>query len=148
MPDGGKESGAGAAYPFSGEKLCPVLTVYQARDFDHAFATLRAIYDYMATATPAASTPRTDAHIRRLGHEMTVCRVIVNQAHAIANGGSFDNGLPFSLTMGCGTWGGNSFSDNLNYRHFMNITRIVRPIAAREPSVDDLFGSYRAKYGI
>ena len=52
---------------------------------------------------------------------MTVCRVIVNQAHAFANGGNFDNGLPFSLSMGCGTWGGNSFSENLNYRHFMNV---------------------------
>lgn len=143
-----EETGAGAAYPFSGEKLCPVLTVYQARDFDHAFATLRAIYDYMGDGHSCGIHTHNDAHIRRLGHEMTVCRVIINQAHAIANGGSFDNGLPFSLTMGCGTWGGNSFSDNLNYRHFMNITRIVRPIAPREPSVNDLFGGYRTKYGI
>ena len=37
-----EESGAGVSYPFSGEKLCPVLTVYKARDFDHAFNTLRA----------------------------------------------------------------------------------------------------------
>ncbi|MBM3373939.1 MAG: sulfoacetaldehyde dehydrogenase, partial [Betaproteobacteria bacterium] len=77
----------------------------------------------------------------------TVCRVIVNQAHAIANGGNFDNGLPFSLTMGCGTWGRNSFSENLNYRHFMNTTRIVRTIPPREPSVDEIFGGYRKKYG-
>jgi sulfoacetaldehyde dehydrogenase len=48
--------------------------------------------------------------------------------------------------MGCGTWGGNSFSDNLNYKHFMNITRIVRPIAPREPSVDDIFDAYRARH--
>jgi len=44
--------------------------------------------------------------------------VIVNQAHAIATGGSFDNGLPFSLSMGCGTWGKNNFSENMNYRHY------------------------------
>ena len=80
--------------------------------------------------------------------EMTVCRVIVNQAHAIANGGNFDNGLPFSLTMGCGTWGRNSFSENLNYRHFMNTTRIVRVIPPREPSVDEIFGDYRKKHGL
>ena len=60
-----------------------------------------------------------------------MCRVIVNQAHCFATGGSFDNALPFSLSMGCGTWGGNSISDNLNYRHFLNITRVVRPSAAR-----------------
>jgi sulfoacetaldehyde dehydrogenase len=79
---------------------------------------------------------------------MTVCRVIVKQSHTFATGGSFDNGLPFSLSMGCGTWGGNSFSDNLNYRHFMNITRIVRAIPPNEPSVDDIFGGYRGKYKI
>ncbi len=141
-----EESGAGEAYPFSGEKLCPVLTVYKARDFDHAFDTLRAIYAYMGNGHSCGIHTQNDAHIRRLGLEMTVCRVIVNQAHAIANGGSFDNGLPFSLTMGCGTWGGNSFSDNLNYRHFMNITRIVRPIAAREPSVDEIFGDYWSRH--
>ncbi len=141
-----EETGAGEAYPFSGEKLSPVLTVYKARDFNHAFNTLRAIYDYMGDGHSCGIHTKNDAHIRRLGLEMTVCRVIVNQAHAIANGGSFDNGLPFSLTMGCGTWGGNSFSDNLNYKHFMNITRIVRPIPAREPSLDDLFGTYREKY--
>jgi sulfoacetaldehyde dehydrogenase len=141
-----EETGAGAAHPFSGEKLCPVLTVYKARNFDHAFDTLRAIYDYMGDGHSCGIHTTNDAHIRRLGLEMTVCRVIVNQAHAIANGGSFDNGLPFSLTMGCGTWGGNSFSDNLNYKHFMNITRIVRPIAAREPSMDDIFGTYRVQH--
>ncbi|MEQ1775638.1 MAG: aldehyde dehydrogenase family protein [Burkholderiales bacterium] len=141
-----EETGAGESYPFSGEKLCPVLTVYKARDFDHAFNTLRAVYDYMGDGHSCGIHTTNDAHIQRLGLEMTVCRVIVNQAHAIANGGSFDNGLPFSLTMGCGTWGGNSFSENLNYKHFMNVTRIVRPIPAREPSVDDIFGTYRTKY--
>jgi sulfoacetaldehyde dehydrogenase len=79
---------------------------------------------------------------------MTVARVIVKQAHTFATGGSFDNGMPFSLSMGCGTWGGNSFSDNLNYKHFMNITRIVRTIPPREPTLDDIFGTYRKKHGI
>jgi sulfoacetaldehyde dehydrogenase len=50
--------------------------------------------------------------------------------------------------MGCGTWGGNSFSDNLNYRHFLNTTRIVRPIAPDEPSADEIFAGYRAKHGV
>jgi sulfoacetaldehyde dehydrogenase len=49
--------------------------------------------------------------------------------------------------MGCGTWGGNSFSDNLNYKHFMNITRIIRTIPEHRPAVEDLFGAYWKKYG-
>jgi sulfoacetaldehyde dehydrogenase len=142
-----EETGTGPDHPFSGEKLSPVLTVYRARDFDHAFSILRDIYAYMGNGHSCGIHTNSDAHVRRLGLEMTVCRVIVNQAHAIANGGSFDNGLPFSLTMGCGTWGRNSFSENLNYRHFMNTTRIVRTIPPNEPGVEDIFGAHWARHG-
>ncbi|HET7597838.1 MAG TPA: aldehyde dehydrogenase family protein, partial [Burkholderiales bacterium] len=143
-----EETGTGKDYPFSGEKLSPVLTLYRARDFDHAFAIVRGIYDYLGNGHSCGIYTENEAQIERLAREMTVCRVIVKQSHTFANGGSFDNGLPFSLSMGCGTWGGNSFSDNLNYRHFMNVTRIVRQIPPREPTVDDIFGAYRRKYGV
>jgi sulfoacetaldehyde dehydrogenase len=143
-----EETGAGPDFPFSGEKLSPVLTVYRATDFDHAFNTLRDIYAYMGNGHSCGIYSEDADHVRRLGLEMTVCRVIVKQAHTFATGGSFDNGLPFSLSMGCGTWGGNSFSENLHYKHFLNITRIVRTIPAREPSVDDIFGAYRRKHKI
>ena len=143
-----EETGTGRAYPFSGEKLSPVLTLYRAVDFDHALLIMRAIYDYMGDGHSCGIHTADQSHVDRLGREMTVCRVIVNQAHAIANGGSFDNGLPFSLSMGCGTWGGNSFSENLNYRHFMNVTRIVRTIPPKEPGVDDVFREYFAKHSI
>ena len=142
-----EETGTGPDYPFSGEKLSPVLALYRAHDFDDAFGITRGIYDYMGDGHSCGIYSEDEAHIRRLGHEMTVCRVIVKQAHAIANGGNFDNGLPFSLTMGCGTWGGNSFSENLNYRHFMNVTRIVRAIPEKKPAPEDLFGPFWKKYG-
>jgi len=141
-----EETGAGKDHPYSGEKLSPVLTVYRARDFDAAFDTVRAIYAHQGDGHSCGIYTENEEHIRRLAQELTVARVIVKQAHAFATGGSFDNGMPFSLSMGCGTWGGNSFSDNLNYRHFMNITRIVRTIPPREPTVDDIFGAYRKKH--
>ena len=142
-----EETGTGREYPFSGEKLSPVLTLYRARDFGHAFDIMRGIYDYLGDGHSCGIYSENEAHIRRLGLEMTVCRVIVKQAHCFATGGSFDNGLPFSLSMGCGSWGGNSFSDNLNYHHFLNITRIVRTIPEVKPSEEDLFGPFWAKYG-
>ena len=49
--------------------------------------------------------------------------------------------------MGCGTWGKNNFSENMNYRHYLNITRIARPIAEQVPSPDDLLADYFAAYG-
>jgi sulfoacetaldehyde dehydrogenase len=143
-----EETGTGQGHPFSGEKLAPVLTLYKARDFEHAFSIMRDIYDYQGNGHSCGIYTEDEAQIMKLGLEMTVTRVIVKQSHTFATGGSFDNGLPFSLSMGCGTWGGNSFSDNLNYRHFLNITRIVRTIAPDEPSVEDLFGAYRKKHGV
>ena len=142
-----EETGTGRSHPFSGEKLSPVLTVYRARDFDHAFNIMRGIYDYLGDGHSCGIYTENDTHIQRLAREMTVCRVIVKQAHAFANGGSFDNGLPFSLSMGCGTWGGNSFSENLNYKHFMNVTRVVRPIPEKVPAPEDIFGAYWTKHG-
>jgi sulfoacetaldehyde dehydrogenase len=142
-----EETGAGRAHPFSGEKLSPVLAVYRARDFDHAFDIVRAIYDYQGAGHSLGVYTENESHIRRLAHEMIVSRVIVKQAHTFATGGSFDNGMPFSLSMGCGTWGGNSFSDNLNYKHFMNITRIVRTIPENKPSEAEIFGAFWKKYG-
>jgi sulfoacetaldehyde dehydrogenase len=81
-----------------------------------------------------------------LGIELPACRVIVNQAHAFATGGSFTNGLPFSLSMGCGTWGKNSIDDNLNYKHFINITKISTVIPGIEPKLKDFFEEYCNKY--
>lgn len=142
-----EETGFGREHPFSGEKLSPVLTLYKAENFPHAIATMRAIYAYMGNGHSCGIYTDDDAHIQNLADAMTVCRVIVKQAHTFATGGGFDNGLPFSLSMGCGTWGGNSFSDNLHYRHFMNITRIVRTIPPNEPGLEDVFGDYWARHG-
>ncbi|MDZ4254481.1 MAG: aldehyde dehydrogenase family protein [Sulfuritalea sp.] len=142
-----EETGAGAAYPFSGEKLSPVLTVYRARDFDDACRLVSEIYAFQGAGHSVGIHSGDDAHILRLGLELPVSRVIVNQAHCFATGGAFDNGLPFSLSMGCGTWGGNNFSDNMTYRQYMNTTRIARKIAPRMPSDEEIFGDYLRRRG-
>ena len=142
-----EEAGVGGKFPFSGEKLSLVLTIYRVRDFNHAFDTVRGIYAHQGAGHSVGIHTTDDAHVMRLGLELASARIIVNQAHAIANGGSFDNGLPFSLSMGCGTWGRNSISENMNYRHYLNTTRIVRTIPARVPTTGDIFGDYHAKHG-
>jgi sulfoacetaldehyde dehydrogenase len=137
----------GAAQPFSGEKLSPVLAIYRARDFADAQRIVATLYDFLGAGHSVGYHGNNEAHIAQLGSELAVARVIVNQAHCIATGGAFNNGLPFSLSMGCGTWGGNGFSDNLNYKHFMNTTRIVRPIPEKVPEVADIFATYWAARG-
>ncbi|MBM3521959.1 MAG: aldehyde dehydrogenase family protein [Alphaproteobacteria bacterium] len=142
-----EEARMGRDHPFSGEKLSPVLAVYRAHDFDHAQQIVAAIYAYQGAGHSVGLHSQSDERAIELGLHLPVSRVIVNQAHCIATGGSFDNGLPFSLSMGCGTWGRNSFSDNLTYRNFLNITRIARPIAETVPVADDLLAAYFARVG-
>jgi len=146
------ESSEGPDHPFSGEKLCPVLTVWRAADFQQAIERVARIYAYQGAGHSvglhtAASGPVLESRAALMAERLPVARVIINQAHAIATGGSFDNGLPFSLSMGCGTWGKNSFSENLHYRHYMNTTRIVRPITEKIPTVESLLDNYFEKFG-
>jgi sulfoacetaldehyde dehydrogenase len=141
------ESAVGPGHPFSGEKLSPVLTVYRARDFADAQDIVRRIYAFQGAGHSVSLHSKVDERALDLGLTLPVARVIVNQVHVVANGGSFSNGLPVSLSMGCGTWGRNNFSDNMNVRHYMNITRVVRPIAEHVPTVEDLLGDYFKRYG-
>jgi sulfoacetaldehyde dehydrogenase len=141
------EDGVGPAHPFSGEKLSPVLAYYRVPDFDAAKALVARIYGYQGAGHSVGIHTMSDEQPVALGRELPVARVIVNQAHCFATGGSFDNGLPFSLSMGCGTWGRNSFSDNLNYRHYLNITRVARVIPERVPRENEIFGAWHARYG-
>ena len=142
-----EESEVGLEYPFSGEKLSPVLTVYRARDFDDAMQIVKRIYAFIGAGHSVGLHTTRDERALELGQRLPVSRVIVNQVHCVATGGSFDNGLPFSLSMGCGTWGRNNFSDNMNYRHYLNITRVSTTIPENVPLEDEIFGDYFARYG-
>jgi sulfoacetaldehyde dehydrogenase len=137
----------GEDHPLSDEKLSLVLTVYRASDFDEAKNIVGRILDVKGIGHSCGIHTNHPDHAKQLAEELNVVRVLVNQAHTFGNGGSFDNGLNFTLSMGCGTWAGNSISENLNYRHFINITHLVTTIAEDKPSEEDLFGAYWLKYG-
>lgn len=142
-----EETGIGKTFPLSGEKLALVLTVYRAQDFDDAVRIAGAILDYQGKGHSVGIHTAIDAQARRLAERLPVVRVLVNQAHTFGNGGGFDNGLNFTLSMGCGSWGGNSITENLNYRHFLNITHLVTPITEDKPSEEELFGDHWKRYG-
>ena len=143
-----EEQYIGSSYPFSMEKLSPVLTVYKAKDFDHAINIAKDILNNQGKGHSCSIHSQNEDNIFKLGQELPVCRIIVNQAHCFATGGNFDNGLPFSLSMGCGTWGNNVTDENLNYKHYLNTTKIVKTIQNNEPSEKDIFSSYWKKYSL
>ena len=135
-------SGIGPDHPLSGEKLSRVLALYRAPDFDAAVQTTRDIQLFQGAGHSVGLHSANPDRPMVLASAIPTSRVIVNQAHTFATGGSFTNGMPFSLSMGCGTWGGNSVNDNVNYRHFLQSTKIIREIPAREPSLDAIFADY------
>lgn len=141
------EAEVGPGHRFSGEKLSPVLTVYRVPDFAAAKEMVRRIYAFQGAGHSVSLHSRRQERALDLGLTLPVARVILNQVHAVANGGSFSNALPVSLSMGCGTWGKNNFSDNMNVRHYMNVTRVVSPIPERVPTVDELLGGYFERWG-
>lgn len=142
-----EEDKVGGKHSFADEKLSLVLTVYRAKDFADA---KRIVHDVLNVTGLGHSTGIHTAnmdHAAELANDTDVVRVLVNQAHTFGNGGSFDNCLPFTLSMGGGTWAGNTISDNLNWSHFINITHLVTTIAEDKPSEDEMFGHYWTKYG-
>ncbi len=142
-----EESAVGPENPMSGEKLSLALALYGAANFAAAKTLAGRILSHQGSGHSVGLYSEVADRALELGLELPTCRVIVNQAHCFATGGAFDNGLPFSLSMGCGSWGGNSIDENLHWRHFLNITRVVRRIPAEEPALEDIFGDYWREVG-
>ncbi len=142
-----EDDAIGREHPLSDEKLSLVLTVYRAKDFADAKNKVEQILHVKGIGHSCGIHTNNPDHAREIAEDLDVVRVIVNQAHTFANGGSFDNGLNFTLSMGCGTWAGNSISENLNYKNFINITHLVTTIPTDQPSEEELFGDYWNQHG-
>ena len=129
-------------HPLTKERMSPLLSLYKAKDYVSALAMIEKLLNIQGAGHSIGIHTQHDERAREMGHILPTCRVIVNQAHCFATGGAFNNGLPFSLSMGCGSWGENSIADNLHYKQYLNTTRIVRKIANDEPTLEEIFADY------
>lgn len=135
-------TGIGPEYPLSGEKLAVVLNVFEVADIDEAIEVTNDVLAFEGAGHSCGIHTEDDDVVRKVGNEVDVARVIVNQPHAFANGGWYKNGLPNTLSEGGGTWAGNQFDWNVNYKHFIQTTTIARPLDGAEPYSEELFDSY------
>ena len=133
---------ASATEVVSGEKMSCFLTLYKVKDFSEATDLAVKIQNYQGAGHSLGIHTQREDRAHEIAMFAKTCRVIVNQAHCFATGGFFDNGLPFSLSMGCGSWGGNSIDGNLNWEHFVNKVRVVRTIEEDKPDLEDIFEDY------
>ena len=127
---------AGTGDVLAKEKLCPVVAILSYKTFNEAVAKAKANLLVEGAGHSAAVHSNSEDHIRYAGAELPVSRLVVNQASALTAGGSLTNGFAPTTTLGCGSWGGNSISENLDYKHLMNVSRIGKVIKDRKVPTD------------
>ncbi|MFX0581084.1 acylating sulfoacetaldehyde dehydrogenase [Nocardia nepalensis] len=143
-----EQSEYGAAHPFSGEKMSPIVSLYSFESMDEVLYRVQEILDFQGAGHSCGIHTSSAENAERVAAALKVARVILNQPHVIGNSGSYDNGLECTLSVGGGSWAGNSTCDNINYRHFMNYTRLVHTIAATAPNEALLFDRYLGAEGL
>jgi sulfoacetaldehyde dehydrogenase len=144
-----EEDGFGPEHPFSGEKLSVVLALYRYRGgIENAVEIVNAITAYQGLGHTCGIHTRDDAHVDALAFGTRTARVLVNQ-NLNEGAGSPRNGLPFTLSLACGTWGRNITTENINARHFVNLTWVSRivPDAPPPPTDEELFAAHWARHG-
>ncbi|PTL29249.1 bifunctional acetaldehyde-CoA/alcohol dehydrogenase [Lachnospiraceae bacterium oral taxon 096] len=113
---------------FAHEKLSPVLAMYRAKDFDEALqkaAKLVADGGYGHTSSLYVSTTETEK-MHKHAEAMKTCRILINTPASQGGIGDLYNfKLTPSLTLGCGSWGGNSVSENVGVKHLLNIKTVA-----------------------
>lgn len=133
------ETGVGPDSPFSGEKMCVVLTVYRVPDFQAAIQKVNDITDFQGKGHSCGLHSTDRARIIELGTKTRVSRIMIRQPQCYGNTGNWDNGIPFTLTLGCGTWGGNITTENITWKHMINTTWVSLPIKEDIPPDSVLF---------
>ena len=128
--------GAGTDDVLAKEKLCPVVAILPYGTFEDAVAKAKANLLVEGAGHSAALHSHDEAHIRAAGLELPISRLVVNQPSSLTAGGSLTNGFAPTTTLGCGSWGGNSISENLDYKHLMNVSRIGKVIVNRKVPTD------------
>ena len=135
-----KPGAAGTADLLNKEKMCPMMCIFGYAQWEDALEIARQNLLYEGAGHTASVHSNDRSHIDQAGIALPVSRVVVNQISSTMAGGAFANGLNPTTTLGCGSWGNNSISENLTYFHLMNVSRIamVKP-DWKQPSDEEIF---------
>jgi len=129
--------GVGRDYPWSIEKLSPMLAFFVVDGIEQGAARCYEVLKYGGMGHTAGMHTRSREAAIRYGAEMPASRVVINSPTTHGAIG-FSTALPPSMTLGCGSWGGNVTSDNVSPIHLMDIKRVAfetKPVASKRPAV-------------
>ena len=132
-----KVKGSGEEDYFAKEKMCPVLSAYSYDTWEEAVAIANANLIHEGQGHSAVIHSYTKENIEYAAQILPVSRFAVNQIGSSGLGGAFTNGLNPTATLGCGSWGNNSISENLWFNHLINISRIAYEIPGRCVPTDE-----------
>jgi sulfoacetaldehyde dehydrogenase len=141
------ETGYGKAHPFSGEKMSVTMALYRVDNIDAAVEMTNAIQAYQGQGHSCGIYTKNDDHVMKLALATKTSRLLVCQPQAASNSGNLWNGLRQTFSLGCGSWGGTSICDNINWRHLVNETWVSRNLPKpKELWTDEqLFGRIKGK---
>src|ERR687894_544263 len=128
--------GVGREYPLSMEKLSPILAFYVEDGLERGAARCFEILSYGGMGHTAGIHTRSREAAKAFGVEMPASRIVVNSPTTHGAIG-FSTALPPSMTLGCGSWGGNLTSDNVSPLHLMDIKRVAfetRAVKSKRPA--------------
>ncbi len=142
------ETGAGADYPFSGEKMSVVMAFYKVADIDEAIDLTNRIQAYQGQGHSCGIYSYSDENIMKFSMITKTSRVMVNQPQAASNSGNLWNGMRQTFSLGCGSWGGNGTNNNITWQDLINVTWISKPLEQNKElrSDEDLFGKVMTKF--
>ena len=133
--------GTGLTDLLGGEKMAPVISAYPYSDLDDGIRIAAENLEKDGKGHSVSFHSDSEEHIAKVGESLCVSRFVINQCSANSAGGSYFNGLNPTNTLGCGSWGHNSISENLNYHHLMNVSRIARFMPDNHvPTDEELWG--------
>ncbi len=127
---------------YANEKLSPVVRLWTYRDFDEAIGLVERITQKCGYGHSCGIHSTNEDNILALALKCHVSRMMVCQSQCYGNTGNYDNGMPFTMTLGCGSWGGNISSENIGWKHFINTTWVSKPIAPVMPDEAKIFGEF------
>lgn len=136
-----KADGIGEADILCKEKMCSVIASFKYTTFVQAVDIAKANLEVEGKGHSISIHSNDKGNIEYAAKTVPVSRVLINQICATMNGGSFYNGFAPTTTLGCGSWGNNSISENLDYKHLINITRIGYFMKdAKVPTDEEMWG--------
>lgn len=127
------------------EKMCPVMISFEYENFNEAVEIAQSNLNVEGKGHSCAIHSNNKDNIKYAASNLTVSRLVVNQPSSTSAGGTLYNGFAPTTTLGCGSWGNNSISENLDYKHLINVSRVgFYNTKVKAPTDEEIWGNKEA----